>query len=380
MKKISALTKHLLSCAVAISLASWFAACGNDEKEPMIPLPPTPETPDTPDEPEFDASGFAKGADVSWLTELEDKGYKFYNKKDEATECMKLLRDECGVNSIRLRVWVNPADKYNAKEDVMIKARRAHALGMRLMIDFHFSDNWADPGKQIPPAEWADYSAVRMAEAVSAHVTDLLSAMKAENITPEWVQIGNETTPGMLHPMGEMKDQDPGEFPRFLNAGYDAVKAIFPDTQVIVHLDQGNKNSTYTWFFDLLRKHNGKFDLIGMSLYPINETGSGASWQVTTDQKAIDDCISNIRAMKTRYGKNVMICEIGFHHTQEKDCAEALDKIMRAYAGDATLQGIFYWEPESEPTNTGYHKGCFNNGRPTSALTPFTRAVITPVH
>lgn len=82
--------------------------------------------------------------------------------------------------------------------------------------------------------------------------------------------------------------------------------------------------------------------------------------------------------LQTRYNKNIMLCEIGFHHTQAEDCGDALDKIMRAFAGNAALQGIFYWEPEAEPGNTGYHKGCFNNGRPTAALEPFTRAILTP--
>ena len=275
--KISILRKHLMLCAVTATLCGALSACGGNDNEPVIPTPPTPEQPERPDEPPYVSEGFAKGADVSWLTELEDKGNMFYNTKGEATECMQLLRDECGVNAIRLRVWVNPANQYNSINDVLVKARRAHALGMRLMIDFHLSDNWADPGKQVVPAAWNGMSASQMAQAVKTHVTEMLTALKAEDITPTWVQIGNETTPGMLHPMGAMKDQNPGEFPRFLNAGYDAVKAVFPKAQVIVHLDQGNKKDTYTWFFDLLKKHNGKFDMIGMSLYPIIEKGLGAS-------------------------------------------------------------------------------------------------------
>lgn len=357
---------------VLATMCAGLSACGGDDPSPApAPNPAPTPTPDTPDEP-METVDFACGADVSWLTEMEDNGCKFYNSKNMETECMTLLRDECGVNAIRLRVWVNPANKYNTKADVLVKARRANALGMRLMIDFHLSDNWADPGKQVIPAAWQNFTASEMASAVSTHVTDVLSALKAENIAPSWVQIGNETTPGMLLPMGEMKNQNPGEFPRLLNAGYDAVKAIFPEAQVIVHLDQGNMLNTYTWFFDLLEKHNGKYDLIGMSLYPINETGEGNSWSVTTDHKAIDNCIAAIKTLKKRYGKNIMICEIGFHHTQPDDCSAAIAKFMKAFNGDAALQGIFYWEPQSEPGNTGYHKGCFENGRPTAALEAFT--------
>lgn len=371
---LTSLRRYFLMLATAAGLGLATVSCGGDDPEPT---PPTPENPsnnngETPQPPVTPISNkFAKGADVSWLTELEDKGSRFYNAAGESAELMQLLRDECGVNAIRLRVWVNPADKYNSIADVMVKARRANALGMRLMIDFHLSDSWADPGKQIVPAAWQNFSVTEMANAIKSHVTEMLSALKAENITPEWVQIGNETTPGMLHPMGEMKDQNANEFPRFLNAGYDAVKAIFPNTLVIVHLDKGNNSGTYRWFFDLLKKHNARYDMIGMSLYPFIETGSGPSWSVKTDSKAINDCISNIRSVNQRYGKPVMICEIGFHHTQGADCNKYIGYIMKEFAGSTILKGIFYWEPEAEPDNTGYHNGCFEGGRPTQALNAF---------
>ena len=95
--------------------------------------------------------GFARGADVSWLTQMESEGRKFYTPGDDRQEmeCMQLLRDYCGVNSIRLRVWVNPKDGWNNIDDVVLKARRAENLGLRTMIDFHFSDTWADPGLSL---------------------------------------------------------------------------------------------------------------------------------------------------------------------------------------------------------------------------------------
>ena len=231
---IQKIRRSLLLLAAAATLGLSAVSCGGDDPEPAPA--PVPENPDGDKGDDDDplppvttiSNEFAKGADVSWLTELEDKGSKFYDASGQPTELMQLLRDECGVNAIRLRVWVNPADKYNSISDVLVKARRAHALGMRLMIDFHLSDSWADPGKQIVPEAWKDFSAEEMAEAVRDHVTETLTALKKAGITPEWVQIGNETTPGMLHPLGEMKDQNANEFPRFLNAGYDAVKEYSP--------------------------------------------------------------------------------------------------------------------------------------------------------
>ena len=153
-------------CAVCTTLPLGFSACGGDDDEPPTNGPVVPDndggdddddddTPGTaPDNPALTPSDFAKGADVSWITRVESEGHKFYDADGNEAEAMRLLRDECGVNSIRLRVWVNPTDRWNGKSDVIEKAVRAHELGMRLMIDFHLSDDWADPGKQFIPHEW----------------------------------------------------------------------------------------------------------------------------------------------------------------------------------------------------------------------------------
>lgn len=96
--------------------------------------------------------GFAKGADLGWITEMESRGLKFYNKDGKATECTALFK-ELGFNAIRCRVWVNSAEGWCGREDVLVKAKRAKALGMDIMIDFHYSDWWADPGKQNVPSQ-----------------------------------------------------------------------------------------------------------------------------------------------------------------------------------------------------------------------------------
>jgi arabinogalactan endo-1,4-beta-galactosidase len=107
---------------------------------------------------------------------------------------MELLRDYCRVNSIRLRVWVNPKDGWNNMNDVIVKAKRAERLGLRTMIDFHFSDTWADPGHQEMPEAWKELSFDDLKIALGEHVKSVLTALKAVGVTPEWVQVGNETT------------------------------------------------------------------------------------------------------------------------------------------------------------------------------------------
>jgi arabinogalactan endo-1,4-beta-galactosidase len=168
----------------------------------------------------------AKGADVSWVTQMEASGKKFYNAAGTEMECMALLKS-LGMNTIRLRVWVNPADNWNNTADVLLKAKRAKNLGMRIMIDFHYSDTWADPSKQTKPAAWTNLSFADLKTAVATHTTEVLNTLKTNSITPEWVQVGNETSDGMLWNDGKasvsMKN-----YADLTNAGYDAVKAVFP--------------------------------------------------------------------------------------------------------------------------------------------------------
>ena len=135
----------------------------------------------------IDREGFAKGADISSITQYENEGIKFYDSKGAEKECTALMK-EIGMNSIRLRVWVNPTDGWCSAEDVLVKAIRAQKLGMRIMIDFHYSDTWADPGNQITPAAWADYDMFRLNLAVRQHTSSVLSLLKDNGVEVEWVQ------------------------------------------------------------------------------------------------------------------------------------------------------------------------------------------------
>ena len=303
---------------------------------------------------------FAKGADVSWLTQMESEGLVFNSKSGAPTECMQLLKEDCNVNAIRLRVWVNPAAGWNNVHDVLVKARRAASLGLRLMIDFHFSDTWADPGHQQTPAAWADYDLAHLKTAVSSHVTEVLGKLKDFNITPEWVQIGNETRGGMLYPLGSIENGS--NYAELTNAGYDAVKAVFPEAKVIVHIDSGNNLNLFTYVFDYLKNRGGKYDIIGMSMYP--ETGKSADY--------VNKCVSNISSLYTKYGKPVMVCEIGMDYDQAEECRTCIASLIAKGRETGHLEGVFYWEPQAPAGyNEGYGKGCFVNGTPTVALDAF---------
>ena len=318
-----------------------------------------------PDNPDIVPPGnnltFAKGADISWLTEMESAGKKFYNAAGTEQDAVLILKN-LGMNSVRLRVWVNPAGGWNNKADVISKALRAKNHGMRIMIDFHYSDSWADPGQQTKPAAWTgDLSSLKTA--VSNHTIEILQALKTAGITPEWVQVGNETNDGLLWPEGRASTNMAG-YAQLVNAGYDAVKAVFPDAKVIVHLSNGWDNALFRWSFDGLKNNGGKWDVTGMSLYP-----DPNNWNAMNLQ-----CSNNMNDMVSRYGKEVMIVEVGMSWDQAAAAkAFVTDLISRVknVTGNKGL-GVLYWEPQAYGNWKGYTKGAFDNsGRPTMALDAF---------
>ena len=311
-------------------------------------------------------STFAKGADVSWVTQMEAGGKKFYNTTGTQMECMALLKS-LGMNSIRLRVWVNPTDGWCNKQDLLVKALRANNLGMRIMIDFHYSDSWADPSIQTKPAAWASLSFADLKTAVGTHTTEVLNLLKTNNITPEWVQVGNETGNGMLWDDGKAS-ANMANYAALNNAGYDAVKAVFPNAKVLVHLNNGFDNGLFRWMFDGLKSNGAKWDVIGMSLYPY--------WYKTSNdwQNCNIDCLANMNDMVSRYGKEVMICETGMSWDSPVIAKSFLvDLILKTKSVPSNKGlGVFYWEPETSGNWQGYKLGAFDDaGKPTVALDAF---------
>jgi len=293
---------------------------------------------------------------------MEHDGKLFYNAAGTQMECMALLQS-LGMNSIRLRVWVNPSDGWCNAQDVLTKALRAKNLGMRVMIDFHYSDSWADPGKQTKPAAWVNLSFTDLEAALAKHTTDVLSLLKTNGITPEWVQIGNETGNGMLWEDGKAST-NMANYAALNNTGYYAVKAVFPTAKVVVHVQDGNDNSLFRWLFDGLKNNGGKWDVIGMSLYP-----GTLNWSTMNT-----DCLANMNDMVSRYGKEVMICETGMPWDSWDISKNFLTDLIAKtkLVTDHKGIGLFYWEPECESLWNNYTKGAFDNsGKPTVALDAF---------
>ncbi len=327
--------------------------------------------PDTP------RGSFAKGADISWLSEQEADGVRFFNADGESEDCILLMRD-MGMNAVRLRVWVNHSTGWCNKEDVVYKARRAAQSGLRIMIDFHYSDNFADPSHQAIPAAWRDYTYEQMRQAVFEHTLDVLNALKEARVRPEWVQVGNETPNGMLWPMAFLPDSTENtggcweRYAGLTTAGYKAVKEVFPEAQVIVHVD--NAWQLREWFFRNMLLYGGKFDMIGLSHYPMMLQWSGKPWH---EMNSLAE--QNIRQLIHTFHCPVMVTEVGTLNSDEQLAVTVMQDFVSRIGTIDSCAGIFYWEPqcyggwkpnEYDALGWGpYDMGCFHaDGTPSEVL------------
>ena len=313
---------------------------------------------------------FAKGADISWLPQMEASGYKFYNEKGIEEDCIKILKDH-GMNTIRLRTWVNPSEDkasgHCSKEETVALAVRAQKNGMRIMIDFHYSDSWADPGKQVKPRAWEGMNMEQLKKALYDYTFEVMTALKTAGVEPEWVQIGNETPTGMIYPEGHT-DNWP-QLVQLINKGYDAVKAVCPQSKVILHLDQGNNNDRFRKWFDEATKYGAKYDVIGLSFYPYWLHNKPDYTQV------LGDLIFNMNDIAQRYNKEVMIVEIGGEDSKAENTYDMIKAVIKATKEVVGKRGtgVLYWEPQGARSWSHYALSCWGNaGKPPHALKAFT--------
>jgi arabinogalactan endo-1,4-beta-galactosidase len=312
---------------------------------------------------------FANGADVSWLSEMEHDSMLFLNAAGEADDCLNVLK-EVGCDAIRLRVWVNHATGWSNLPDVLGLAVRAHDAGLRLMIDIHYSDFFADPQRQDIPKEWQALNLEELCLAVGAHTVEVLSALKDAGIEPTWVQIGNETTNGMLWPFGALKSESGWRnYARLSNCGYEAAKQVFPNICCIVHVD--NAFIPRVPWFRHFQAVGGKWDMIGLSHYPFTQD-TIAPMEMNTL------CAEDIRQLYDTFACPVMLTEIGIASWLPEQADACIRDFRQKTDGLKGYVGVFYWEPEVYggwrpaeyiPLGWGsYPMGAFHEGAPMQAL------------
>lgn len=293
-----------------------------------------------------------RGADVSSLQRALDLGQKYYYANGSQGHPLDILKS-VGVNYIRLRVWVNPASGYNDKDNVVAFAQVVKSKGLKLMIDFHYSDTWADPGTQTKPAAWSSHNLSQLKTDVYNHTLDVCTALKNAGATPDMIQIGNEITNGMLWPEGKIVNNDFTNLSELLKSAYNAVKACSSSIQVAIHIDKGGDNATSRWFFDGIKAKGVQWDVTALSYY--------CYWHGTMSAMQ-----SNVADLKSRYGKPVIIVETAYPWTTQNfdNCSNVISSSTPCSGYSASLtgqasnfnavkqaalnggaMGVFYWEP-----------------------------------
>jgi arabinogalactan endo-1,4-beta-galactosidase len=254
--------------------------------------------------------GFIIGGDVSFLPEIEDHGGSYSD--DGGRKDLLLLMREHGFNTIRLKLWHTPAAPYNTLDRVLTMARRTDAAGMRLLLDIHYSDDWADPQKQIKPRAWDGLPFEALTDSVYRYSHDVIAALRAQGTPPFMVQIGNEIRPGMLWPDGRVDGawdtpEQWGRLAALLRAGRQGVLDATPDGPplILIHFDNGAKNEMCRAFFDHLLEQDVAFDAIGVSFYP--------KWHGT-----LLELRQNLADLATRYGKDVYVVETAYPWTFDR--------------------------------------------------------------
>lgn len=305
---------------------------------------------------------FYKGADISFVLEAEDNGMKLYREDGTACDVLELCKEN-GVNSIRLRIWNEPsrvkeAGGYCDLEHTVRMGKRIKEKGMHFLLDFHYSDFWADPGHQKKPAAWEQLTQEELAEAVYTYTKEVLERLKVEQCLPDMVQVGNEIRSGMLFPNGEVPNYV--QLAQLVNAGIQAVRDVDSSIQVMIHLDQGGKYYYLReWFDAMFAAGMQPVDIIGISFY--------AFWHGTfTDLK------NSMESLVERYKLPVIVVETahpwrrsrdGFVTADQEKIAgfpagiqeqsKVMELVMNIVASVTNQQGmgVYYWEPVVIPVD-----------------------------
>lgn len=317
-------------------------------------------------------SGLIRGADVSSLPEFEAAGGRL-RRRGMPIDGLTLMKAE-GLNAVRIKVWNDPGnpdhfpsnqtgpERFNGPDQVLLLARRAQAAGLRIMLDFHYSDGWADPQKQFMPHAWQGLSIAEVCAHLYDFTHDMLSRLRTEGIRIDWVQVGNEISHGMVWPLGFL----PGNWPALaalLRSGIAAVRDVCAESQVVLHLDAGCDQRLYQHWFDQAAALDVSWDAIGLSFYPC--------WH-----GALPHLAENLSMLAERYGCPLLVVETAYpreldrvrnaqwllQHTGAESFPaspagqaaflQALAEVVQAVP-NGLGQGIFYWEPALLPLPDG---------------------------
>lgn len=284
------------------------------------------------------------GADISFLPELEAAGIKFSDKNIQK-DALLILKDH-GINYIRLRIFNNPAADSGYSpikgfcnlEHTKQMAKRIKDAGMKFLLDFHYSDTWADPGKQNKPAAWQNLNFPQLTQAVHDYTFQVLTALQQQNTLPNMVQIGNEINHGILWTDGNSANMD--NLAALIASGIKGVRDVDPKIKVMLHIACGGQNAESIWFLNNMIQRNISFDVIGQSYYP--------QWHGT-----LTDLQNNLTDLSKKYTQDIIVVEYSEYKKEVNDIAFGLL--------NKKMQGTFIWEPLNTWEQIFEKNGASNN-------------------
>lgn len=307
---------------------------------------------------------FIKGVDLSVLLEIEEHG-GIFKENGIPKDALQIFKDH-GINFIRLRLWHTPANGYDNLDKTLLMASRIKTLGLKFLLDLHYSDTWADPGQQTKPAAWENLSFQALKDSVYQYTYSVITVFKNQNTLPDMVQIGNEITCGMLWNDGCVCDQfnTPQQWVQLAELIQEGISGVSEsldpgDTvKIMIHIDRGGDNNGSQWFFNHLLAQNVDFDIIGLSYYPW--------WQGT-----LSDLEFNTHDLAQRYGKEIILVETAYPWTLDwydntQNIVGDPNQLLPGYPATVEGQtgflsdvidlvrnipdnkgsGLFYWAPE----------------------------------
>lgn len=303
-----------------------------------------------------------KGGDISELSYVEQNGGIYYENGQEK-DCIEILKDN-GFNIVRLRLYNDPGNPdytpsnrlpsgIQDENDVLRLAKRAKEAGMQIQLTFHYSDYWTNAENQIKPHDWEALSFEELKKALYDFTYDFMCKMKEQGTSPEFVSLGNETQSGMLYPDGGFENMS--QLAELYNVGYDAVKAVAPESRIIIHLNDAGSKDLYNWYFGELNNRNVKYDIIGASYYPFWTNRSAKEMREWADY-IINKFDKDIMIMETGYSWNKTLpdgtpgqlshngpYEDFSPKGQKEFILELIDEIK--LAKDCRIIGFLYWDP-----------------------------------
>jgi arabinogalactan endo-1,4-beta-galactosidase len=293
------------------------------------------------------AADYAVGADLSFLKQAENRG-KVFKDMGVAKPGLEIFKDH-GYNWIRLRLFHTPTDLPNNLEYTIALAKDAKKLGYKFLLDYHYSDTWADPGKQFLPKAWQGMSHAQLAKAVFEYTKQTISAFHDAGALPDMVQIGNEVVNGMLWPDGRIPENW-DNFADLVKAGVAGVNAgtgDAPRPRIMVHIDRGADKIRTKYFFDKLNTYQVDYDVIGQSYYP---------WW----HGSLNDLRENMTFMSLEYKKDIIVVEAAYNWRPaeyqkrfgpfpetpdgQKQFLEEVNRVVQE-TPNGLGKGVFWWEP-----------------------------------